>query len=157
MNKITRADAAMGFISTVARFAGEWRPPRLRGETAYRNEFCKVLRAAVPSDCKVESEYRHIGTTADVWLKWTGFVFNDEVFFELKVNLTKKTDYDRLVGQIEGIVPAKNKLIVMLIGDTKPDILGRLNDRYAAQLRGEAMGATSTMAIVCVPLPDAPA
>jgi hypothetical protein len=69
------------------------------------------------------------------------------VAFELKVDLTRKTDFDRLVGQLEGMEPAKYKTIVVLIGETDPSLLGRLRDRYAKYLEDEL---SQTMSIVCV-------
>lgn len=110
-----------------------------------------ALRAAVPEDAKVEKEYRHRGTTIDVWLKWQGLFLSDEVAFELKVKLQRKTDYDRLVGQLEGMEPQKHKVIVVLIGETDPSLLGRLRDRYAKQIQNDV---AKTMSIVCVPLSE---
>lgn len=95
----------------------------------------------------VEKEYRHLGTTLDLWLRWGGLLSSEEICFELKVKLSRKTDYDRLVGQIEGIDPRKNQVIVVLIGDTDPSLLGRLKDRYRELLQDDL---ARRMSIVCV-------
>jgi len=55
----------------------------------------------------------------------------------VKVNLKKKTEFDRLVGQIEGLDPRRNKVLVVLIGETDRDLLGRLEAKYATQIRGD--------------------
>lgn len=137
-----------GLLPCLTKFVEQWQPPALRGETKYRDHLLETLRASVPGDAKVEKEYRHRGTTIDVWLKWPGLLLTDEIAFELKVNLKKKADYDRLVGQIEGMEPAKNKTIVVLIGDTDQGLFGRLKERYSKYIHND-LGPT--MAIVCVP------
>jgi hypothetical protein len=75
---------------------------------------------------------------------------SDELAFELKVNLKKKTDFDRLVGQIEGLEPRKNKVLVVLIGDTDPMYLGRLEAKYAEQMKR----SPATLSIVQVTIPE---
>ena len=52
----------------------------------------------------------------------------------MKRNLRKKSDYDRLVGQVEGLKPKKNKIFVVLIGDTDPALLGRLKEQFKGYL-----------------------
>ena len=138
-----------GLLPSLTKFLEQWQPPNLRGETKYRDHLLGALRAAVPNDSKVEKEYRHRGTTIDVWLKWQGIFDSEEVAFELKVNLLRKTDYDRLVGQLEGMEPTKYKTIVVLIGETDPTYLGRLRERYAKHIQSDV---AQTMAIVCVPV-----
>lgn len=138
-----------GLLPSLTKFVEQWQPPILRGETKYRDHLLGTLRAAVPSDAKVEKEYRHRGTTIDVWLKWQGLFSSEEVAFELKVNLLRKTDYDRLVGQLEGMEPANYKTIVVLIGETDPSLLGRLKERYGTYIQNDV---AQTMSIVCVPI-----
>lgn len=139
-----------GLLATIESVVGNWRPPKLMRETQYRDHLLAALQRAVPTDARVEKEYRHLGTTTDLWVRWQGMFWTDEVFVELKVNLTKKADYDRLVGQIEILKPSENKTLVVLIGDANPSLVGRLKDRYALQITNSVQ---NTMAIVCVPLP----
>ena len=86
----------------------------------------------------------------DLWLGWKGVIESDELAFELKLNLKKKTDFDRLIGQIEGLEPRKNKVLVVLIGETDPALLGRVRDKYAEQIKA----SPPTLAIVLVPVPE---
>lgn len=65
---------------------------------------------------------------------WQGLMTSDEVFFEVKRNLQKKTDYDRLVGQITALDPSKRKIIVVLVGDTSKELLGRLMQQFKTEL-----------------------
>jgi hypothetical protein len=138
-----------GLLPAMTKFVTDWSPPKLRSEAQYRDHLLKQLRESLPSDAKLEKEYRHRGTTLDIWLGWTGLLSTDEVAFELKLNLCRKTDYDRLVGQIEGLEPVRNKTIVVLIGNTDLSLLGRLRARYG-KFTDEPLA--QTMSIVCVPV-----
>ncbi len=134
-----------GLVPTFAKHLREWTPPKLPTEANYRDNLLNFLRESVPNDAKVEKEFRHHGTTLDLWVGWKGVVSIDELAFELKVDLKKKAQYDRLVGQIEGVNPSKNKLLLVLIGDTDPALLGRLRERYARHIDSPV---EITMAIV---------
>jgi len=90
-----------------------WQPGKLGSELKYRDSLALFLREAAP-DAHIETEYRHAGTTTDVYVKWAGIISGDEVFIELKYNLRHKGEYDRLIGQIEQINPKKHSLIVVL-------------------------------------------
>jgi hypothetical protein len=110
----------------------KWRPPSMKTELEYRNALIERLRKFLPEYAKIEKEYRHGGTTIDLYVRCkTGFPpSDDEVLFELKRNLTKKTDFDRLVGQIEGLDPKENDVFVVLFGERDPALVGRLRERY---------------------------
>lgn len=123
-----------GLLKAISEVVQLWAPPKLKGETAYRDHLIEHLRASLPEDAKIEKEFRHRGTTMDIWLGWKGLVSNDELGFELKLNLKRKTDFDRLVGQIEGMEPRKSKILVVLMGETDKALLGRLKEKYAPQM-----------------------
>jgi len=137
-----------GLVKAFEKHVGDWKPPKLKTEVNYRDHLLAYLRDTLPQDTKVEREYRHLGTTLDLWVGWKGVFAPGELAFELKVNLKKKkTDYDRLVGQIEGINPRKNKTLVVLIGETDQGLLGRLKERYEEQIKSTT---DVTLAIVQV-------
>jgi hypothetical protein len=137
-----------GLLPTFVKLVETWKPPKLKGETAYRDHLVEHIRGAVPDDARVEREYRHRGTTMDIYVAWKGLLQSDDIAFELKKDLTKKTDFDRLVGQIEGLEPTKYKAIVVLVGKTDRALLGRLREKYAKLL--EAGLEPPTLAIRCV-------
>ena len=150
MTRIEKLTVTMnGLLPVMTELVAKWSPPKLRSEIAYRDHLLAYVREAVPGDTKLEKEYRHRGTTMDLWLGWKGLLTTDELAFELKVNLKKKTDYDRLVGQIEGLQPKSNKVLVVLIGETDPALLGRLKEHYAALLKPPT-GTATFLAIVLV-------
>lgn len=140
-----------GLLASFVKLCLQWQPPELKNEVAYRDHLLDLIRASVPSDAKLEKEYRHRGTTIDIWVRWTGLVFKGELALELKVNLKKKTEFDRLVGQIESLNPEDNAVLIVLIGETDPSLLGRLTEKYARFIRPQT-GTTPTLAIVQVPV-----
>jgi hypothetical protein len=152
MAKIDKLSVSFnGLLPVISKAIGEWKPPKLKSEIAYRDDLLAYLRAIVPEDARVEREYRHRGTTMDLWLGWKGVLSSDELAFELKLNFKKKTDFDRLIGQIEGLEPRKNKTLLVLIGETDLGLLGRVQEKYAAQMKSATEAAT--FAIVLVPTP----
>jgi hypothetical protein len=123
-----------GLMAELASLLKSWKPGTHRTEKEYSDELAEFLRGAVPADAKVEREYRHHGTTMDLYLKWTGLLSETEVFFEVKKDLKKKTDFDRLVGQIEGLDPAHHRVVVVLFGNSSPQLIGRLKEKYEEAL-----------------------
>lgn len=78
----------------------------------------------------MEKEYRHKGTTPDLYLRYTGILgTTTEVFFELKRHLTKKAEFNRVVGQIEDLDPGDNILYVVLMGESDPSLVDRLREK----------------------------
>jgi hypothetical protein len=113
-----------------------WRPPTMKTELDYRNALFERLRKALPEGAKIEKEYRHGGTTIDLYVRCkTGFPpSDDEVIFELKRDLTKKSELVRLFGQIEERDPRTNDIFIVLFGKVDPALVGRLKERYATVL-----------------------
>jgi hypothetical protein len=140
-----------GLLLSFAELVHHWGPPALKNETAYRDHLLTHIRDSVPADTKLEREFRHHGTTIDIWLRWSGLVQRGEIAFELKVNLKKKTEFDRLVGQVESLDPRNNNVLLVLIGETDQSLLGRLREKYASQIT-PPIGTTATLAIVEVPV-----
>ncbi len=70
---LTKAQVAFtGLPKNVVKLLEQWEPDPQRTELAYRDALAAMLRAACPPDARVEVEYRHEGTTTDVWLRWKG-------------------------------------------------------------------------------------
>lgn len=119
-----------GLVDSISVLIQEWHPPVLRTEIEYSNTLARYLRERLPEDARIEREYRHEGTTCDLGLCYKGMLSEDLVLFEVKRNLQKKSDYDRLVGQVEGLKPKKNGVMVILVGETDPALLGRLREQF---------------------------
>lgn len=125
-----------------------WQPPKLNKELSYRDSLYDVLKNAIPEDCVIQKEYRHHGTTIDLWLKWRGLLSVTEVGFELKLNLTKKSEFDRLIGQTEGMEPSKTNIVIVLVGQVDDAFLMKLRHRYAEKMES----LSKTMVVVHVPV-----
>ena len=119
----------MSAFDSVLKVAKKWQPQALPTESKYRDSLIAHLREEL-RESKIEPEYRHLGTTTDIYVKQPGFFGSSEVFVELKRNFLQKAQYDRLVGQIESLEPKKNPIIVLLCGETNPTLLTRLKQRY---------------------------
>lgn len=134
---LTKGTAAFnGLLSSLADLVERgWRPTAQPSETKYRDDLLKFLRAKVPSDSRVEREYRHGGTTADLCVLWKGILYDDEVFIEIKRQLQQKTACDRLVGQIESLDPRTRKVLLVLVGECDPGLVGRLREKYAEHMQ----------------------
>ncbi len=116
-------------MASLEKAIEEWKPKTDTTELGYRASLVAHLRKCAP-EARVEPEYRHSGTTADICFKWDGIVFPSEAFVELKRNLHQKPQYDRLVGQIEGLDPRRNRIIIVLCGETNPTLADRLRHHY---------------------------
>src|SRR6185295_2485326 len=131
--KLTKGNVAfIGLEANLIKVIDAWQPPPLPTELRYRDALLDYLRANVPNDCRIEKEYRHNGTTIDLFLRWNGLLLNGDVFLEVKRNLNKKTTLDRLVGQIEGLEPGKRSIVIVLVGETDRTLLDRLRAKYRA-------------------------
>ena len=119
-----------GLLEAVGLFVESWKPLRCACESEYRDQLATSLRDSVPDDVRVESEYRDRGTTIDLWIRWPGILISSEVAIEIKLDLRKKTEFDRLVGQIESLDPVNRNVLVALIGDCDPAFPGRLREKY---------------------------
>jgi len=135
----------MQALDTVVHLIQEWQPAKLPKELKYRDSLASFLRERLPRAI-IEKEYRHSGTTSDLYVECNGFLRTTEVFIELKNNLLQKNQLDRLVGQLESLNPRKHRIIVVLCGETKPELLTRLRLQYASHA-DDAFGL-KTMAIV---------
>lgn len=162
MTKLTKGGVAFsGLFDGIDRVLAEWNPGSLKNERQFKDVLLGHLRASVPPPptCRIEPEYRDGGTTADIYLKWQGFLFTVEVFFELKHNLTRKTDFDRLVGQLHGLEPGKRRIIVVLCGRTDQALLGRLKELFRNHLETSSIptvwdASDPAMRIILKPDPE---
>lgn len=119
-----------GLMDSVLLALKQWDPPRLDRELDYHEHLAGFLRANAPSNFLVAKEYPHAGSNVDVYVRRRGSIITEEVFMELKLDLQDVPGYDRLVGQIERIDPAKHDVIVVLIGETDPRFAAQLRQRY---------------------------
>jgi hypothetical protein len=77
-------------------------------------------------------------------------VSDDEIFVELKRRLRRKSEFNRLVGQISALDPGKHKIIVVVVGESDAELVSRLRHQFKRQLEGTGLTYFDipTMAIV---------
>jgi hypothetical protein len=141
-----------GLLGSLAGRVKVWRPPLLNKEKEYSDALASYLRESLPPDTQVETEYRHHGETIDVYVRYSGILSNDEVFIEVKRRLSRKSEFNRLIGQVMGLGPEKHKLLVVLIGTCDIELVGRLRlqlKQYVQQ--GPLIMDVPTLSIVEVP------
>lgn len=130
MTKITKGAVAWdGLMPNLVRAIESWVPIGCQKETEYSDSLAYYLRECAP-DAHIEREYRHLGSTIDIYVRWNGFWGTENIYIELKRNLSQKSQLDRLIGQIEGLQPGQHKIIIVLCGDTAPALLNRLVAKY---------------------------
>jgi len=127
--KLYRNRTVTSAFDSVLPLVKQWKPKPFPRELNYRNSLVGYLLKNL-CDARVEQEYRHLGTTVDIYVKNDS---NSAVFVELKRNLNSKSEYDRLVGQIESLQPNQNSIIVVLCGHSSQMLVGRLMDKYTPQ------------------------
>lgn len=120
----------MSAFDSVHKLGKEWQPQLLPTELKYRDSFVAFLRERFKDAKKIETEYRHLGTTTDIYVEQSGFFGSSAVSVELKRNFLSKSQLDRLVGQIESLEPNKNFVVVILCGETNPALVARLREKY---------------------------
>ncbi len=129
----------MSAFESVRKIAKEWQPQLLPTELKYRDSFIAYLRERLKDAKRIEPEYRHLGTTTDIYVEQSGFFGSSAVFVELKRNFISKAQLDRLVGQIESLEPKKNFIVVLLCGETNPALVSRLKERYKCERDNSAI------------------
>jgi hypothetical protein len=66
----------------------------------------------------------------------------------LKRNLQQKAQLDRLVGQVHGLQPKTNRIIVLFCGATNPTLVNRFKEVFGAELSSMFDDAPHRMALV---------
>src|SRR6266853_707619 len=121
----------MSALEKVIKLVQEWNPDAFPSELKYRDSLAAFLQEQLKkSKSRIETEYRHNGTTVDVYVKKPGVFGSTEVFVELKRNLLQKTQLDRMVGQIASIDPKKCAVLVVLCGETDPALVKRFKEMF---------------------------
>jgi hypothetical protein len=117
-------------LENVYKLIKQWQPDDLPAEARYRDSLVEFLKEKL-SRATIVKEYRHNGTTTDIYVKRQGILGSSHVFVELKRNLRKKSDLDRLMGQLRYLKPKSNYVIVVLCGDTEPAFVDLLRQEYS--------------------------
>jgi hypothetical protein len=153
MKRVGKAGIAWnGLLERLTGCVSAWRPRAESKEVAYSRALAAYLRDCLPEDTHIENEYRHVGETLDVYVRFDGLLSSDEVFIEVKRRLIRKAEFNRLVGQVMSLEPGKNRILIVLIGDCDVELTGRLRLQFKRHIQqGPLLIDVPTMNIVEVP------
>jgi hypothetical protein len=129
---------AMGVISDVLDHLNGWEPKGCKNELEYHASLEAFLRSKCP-DAHIEREYRHNGTTADMMLMRSALMGKVAILFEVKRDLVKKTEFDRLVGQVMALGAGTYNIMVVLVGRTDPKYVSRFVETFAEHMKDDAL------------------
>lgn len=118
-----------GVVLTVRQLMEQWHPGNLTSERECQESLFAFLQQQA-ADCVIRKDYPEAGALVDLYLKRKRFWGDDEVFFELKHNLSGKTEFTRLIGQLVELEPKKRKTVVVLCGTTERSIVQRLQEHF---------------------------
>lgn len=123
----------MSAVNEVLKLIRKWAPTDFISEKGYRDDLKKYLTGRSPQ-LQVIPEYRDRGTTVDLYVKKAGWIFRTSCYIELKRDLSRKTDFDRLVGQVVALRGDGSKIILVLCGATKEEYVHKLKDVFSNML-----------------------
>jgi hypothetical protein len=121
-------------MNALGRRLLSWPHGPLPTEIAYRDSLAKYLHCVLPHGSRIEREYRNVGTTVDIFVRAPLILSTVDVFIELKRRLRRKSEFDRLIGQIETLDPSTRNIFVVLVGDSDPALVARFNEKYRIYL-----------------------
>ena len=104
-----------------------WTPKyNYENESGYRDDLINFLRTDL-------NRSSWLGSTSHIIRKESGRHLADididrKIGIELKLNLKKKSQADRLIGQVKGFLKDYDGVLIVLCGETDPDQLAYLND-----------------------------
>jgi hypothetical protein len=110
----------MGFFddlfSTTVKQINEWSPDGCSNEKEYENSLYKYLHSVFP-DTQITKQYAVGRAKADI-----GVGNPVEVIIEIKKDLNATNKMQRLMGQIDEYQNWKGRIIILLVGQTEPNI-----------------------------------
>jgi len=99
---------------TVKSLIARWQPQGCKSEKDYENSLYDFLHRELP-DIQVTKQYQKGRVRTDL-------LVSDRVIVELKIHLRSKANYQRLLGQLAELKQWPGSIIVLLIGDTDPNL-----------------------------------
>lgn len=125
-----------GIVLAVRQLLEEWTPGELDSEKKHQESLFRFLQEQLP-DCMIRREYPDGGAVVDLYLKRKGFFGTEELFFELKHDLSDKAEFNRLVGQLMDMEPKRRKIVVVLCGKTDRSMVQRLREHFKDYLNDD--------------------
>ncbi len=112
----------------VAAAISQWKPRGCDTEKEYETSLYGFLHKKFP-DIQVTKQFARGRIRADI-------VVGDEIIIELKNNLNATAKYQRLMGQLQAYEEWGGKILVILTGDTDPNLRKQLEE-YAEEQKDD--------------------
>lgn len=125
----------IGFVSGLI---DNWKPGKLRTEQQYEKSLYEYLHGHL-EDIQVTRQYAKGRIRADI-------VVGDKVIIELKNNLDSTSKYQRLVGQINEYKNWEGHILILLCGETDPNIYKDLK-KHASELNNSSLDIEEKISI----------
>lgn len=128
----------MSQFDNVLRLVRVWKPKgRYRSEDGYRDDLKEFLRESLnrPSSFAIGPQ-RRIKVTSESGRHLCDIAVNDQVGIELKKDLNKLAEVDRLIGQLSRYKRQYSSLIVVLVGNLGKDNYEDLMSRVGEMQKG---------------------
>ena len=117
-------------------YINSWKPQNCTSENQFRDDLLEYLRdkfdkqTSLLSNDGMPIRREHSASLCDIGV-------GRKVGIELKLNLRKKKDADRLFGRVYRHKKEYNDIIILLIGNTNQDILEGLKEHISDLQRGQ--------------------
>jgi hypothetical protein len=95
-----------------------WSPGELKQEKDYEISLYNFLHEYF-ADIQIAKQY-------GVGMSHADLNVGDKVLIEIKKDLQEKTKFDRLIGQLEDYLKWKGETIILLVGETEPNLRKKL-------------------------------
>lgn len=105
-------------VSEVKKAIEKWSPRKCKSEKDFENSLYTHLHKSF-DDVQITKQYSVGRTRADLNV-------GDKVIIEMKKDLKTTAQYDRLIGQIEEYRKWKGRTVILLLGETDPNLKKRL-------------------------------
>lgn len=123
-------------LGAASALVAQWeRPPGLDTERALQDSLYEYLQRRLPG-YRITREYAHDRLKADI-------VIEEAVAIELKHDLAHKSEFQRLIGQLEDYAQWGIPLVVVLVGRTNPDFAHRVSEHL--EQRFNSLHPTATL------------
>lgn len=113
-------------VGTVTAALERWRPRKCTSEKDYERSLYEYLHKTFP-DLQITKQFSRGRVKADLAVE-------NRVIVEIKYNLDSTSKYQRLLGQIADYKEWDGKCIILLAGETEPNLLKELR-RYLVRER----------------------
>lgn len=112
-------------VSAVVSLLDRWRPRNCKSEKDYENSLYKYLHAEL-GDIQITKQYAKGRIRADL-------VIGTKIIVELKYNLDTTAKYQRLIGQLVDYKEWEGSVVILLTGETDPNLRKQLNEYIEKQ------------------------